>query len=85
MMSYTATMKLADWMKQEGLTQTEAGRRLGIRQGHVSDLVNGRFWPSRALAAKIWRVTNGAVTPTDFLTDEERGENVAEQANGHSR
>jgi len=52
----------------------DVAQRLGISQGHVSDLVNGRFWPSRAIAIRIWRLTKGAVTPNDFLTEEERGE-----------
>jgi hypothetical protein len=33
---------------------------------------SGRFWPSRGIAAKIWQLTGGAVTPNDFLTEEER-------------
>jgi transcriptional regulator with XRE-family HTH domain len=68
------TMRFADWLEQQGLTQAEASKKLGISQGHVSDLCSGRFWPGRALVAKIWRLTKGAVTPNDFLTDEDRGE-----------
>ena len=68
------TMKFADWLEQQDLTQVDVAQRLGISQGHVSDLVNGRFWPSRAIAIRIWRLTKGAVTPNDFLTEEERGE-----------
>jgi len=67
-------MKFADWIGQQQLSKSEVGRRLGISQGHVSDLCAGRFWPSRAVAAKIWQLTGGAVTPNDFLSDEERGE-----------
>jgi 3,4-dihydroxy 2-butanone 4-phosphate synthase/GTP cyclohydrolase II len=56
-------------MKQQRLTQVEVAQRLGISQGHVSDLCNGRFWPSRGVAVRIWRLTEGAVTPNDFLTE----------------
>jgi 3,4-dihydroxy 2-butanone 4-phosphate synthase/GTP cyclohydrolase II len=67
-------MKFADWIKQQGFSQIEVGHQLGISQGHVSDLCAGRFWPSRAVALKILRLTGGAVTPNDFLSDEERAE-----------
>jgi len=66
-------MKFSDWIEQERLSRSEVGRRLGISQGHISDLCAGRFWPSRSIAVRIWRLTDGAVTPNDFLTDEEIG------------
>jgi predicted XRE-type DNA-binding protein len=70
-------MKFGDWIDRKGLTQVDVGAKLGIGQGHVSDLVAGRFWPSRAIAVKIWHLTKGAVTPNDFLTDEETDEERA--------
>jgi hypothetical protein len=63
-------MKLADWIRETGLTRTQVARQLGISQGHLTDLCNGRFWPGRRLAVKIWKLTDGAVTPNDFLSDE---------------
>jgi hypothetical protein len=72
--SWNLPMTLTDWIARENLTQTEVAFRLGLSQGHVSDLCAGRFWPSRTIAAKIWRMTKGAVTPNDFLTDTERSE-----------
>jgi 3,4-dihydroxy 2-butanone 4-phosphate synthase/GTP cyclohydrolase II len=67
-------MTFAAWVEQQQLSKSEVGRQLGISPGHVSDLCAGRFWPSRKVAIKIWRLTDGAVTPNDFLSDEERGE-----------
>jgi len=73
-------MKFGDWIAQQGLTQAEVGRQLGIRQGHVSEIVSGRFWPTRRIFAKIWRFTEGAVTPNDFLTEDERSETPKRRA-----
>jgi hypothetical protein len=67
-------MKLTDWIEQNQLSLTEVGRRLGTSQGHISDLCAERFWPSREVFGKLWRLTSGAVTPNDFLSSEERGE-----------
>jgi 3,4-dihydroxy 2-butanone 4-phosphate synthase/GTP cyclohydrolase II len=65
-------MQLGDWIEQRGLSRSEVARQLGISPGHVTDLCAGRFWPSRAVAIKIWRLTDGAVTPNDFLTEGEK-------------
>jgi hypothetical protein len=61
-------MKLTDWMKQLGLTQGEVGRFLGVSQDQLGD---EHFWPRRAQALRILRLTHGAVTPNDFLTKAE--------------
>jgi hypothetical protein len=60
-------MTLDEWITQSGLSRIDVARKLRISPGHVTDLCNGRFWPSRAIAEKIWQLTDGAVTPNDFL------------------
>ena len=54
------------------MSRSEIARALDISRGHVTDLCNRRFWPTREMAQKIWKLTSGEVTPTDFLfADEE--------------
>ena len=60
-------MKLGRWLRNNGLTQAEAARRLYTSQNYVSELVHGRRWPSRALAQRIFDLTEGQVEPTEFL------------------
>lgn len=43
---------LAEW-KRSGKTQEEFAEKLGISGGHLSDLKNGRAFPSRALLKKL--------------------------------
>lgn len=64
-------MKFADWIDSRGLLRAEIARRLGVSQGHVTDLCNNRFWPTRAMAQRIWRLTGGEVTPNDYLFEDE--------------
>jgi transcriptional regulator with XRE-family HTH domain len=41
---------------QRGWTQNELGRRIGVRSGTVSRILNGKFTPGLELAARIKRV-----------------------------
>lgn len=36
-------MELEDWLKESGLTQTQAAERLGVDQPRVSDIKNGKI------------------------------------------
>lgn len=58
-------MRLADWLANNNISQSELARRLGITQGRVSQLVAGAQ-PSLDLAVKIAGVTGGKVRPQDF-------------------
>jgi transcriptional regulator with XRE-family HTH domain len=60
-------MKLADWLRETGSTQTEFARRIGVTQGYVTQLCSGMAWPGRAVAEAIQRETGGKVTANDFL------------------
>jgi 3,4-dihydroxy 2-butanone 4-phosphate synthase/GTP cyclohydrolase II len=67
-------MKLDQWIEHHGLRRVEFARKLGLSPGHVTDLCQARFWPTRLLAQGIWEMTGGEVTPNDFLfppTEEE--------------
>lgn len=58
-------MRLSDWLANNGKSQTELARVLGITQGRVSQIIAGAQ-PSLELAVKIAAVTNGQVRPQDF-------------------
>jgi DNA-binding XRE family transcriptional regulator len=64
-------MKLDEWIRESGSTRYEIAQQLGISTGHMTDLCNGRFWPSLKMALKIRRLTKGQVMPNDFLPDED--------------
>lgn len=59
-------MKLADWLKREGIKRGEFAERVGVSPGRMTQLCAGE-WLSRDTAEAIARETNGEVTPNDFL------------------
>ena len=60
-------MKLVDWLKQEGVTQTAFAARIGVTQGYVTQLCADMAWPGQKVAEAIARETAGAVTANDFM------------------
>jgi hypothetical protein len=62
-------MTFADWVRFKKLRRNKVAEMLGISPGHMSDLCQHRFWPNRELARRIYDLTEGDVTPTDFLFD----------------
>jgi 3,4-dihydroxy 2-butanone 4-phosphate synthase/GTP cyclohydrolase II len=60
-------MRLPEWIEQSGMRRVEIARHLGISPGSLTDLCNNRFWPTRSLAQRIWRLTQGEVGPNDYL------------------
>ena len=72
-------MKLDDWRKLRNLNQTELARLLGRTESTVSRLLNNRRRPDWATMQRIVEVTDGAVTPNDFLAEQPA---PAEAANG---
>lgn len=63
-------MKLADYLKREGISNTEFARRTGLSEGTVSLLCRDATWPSEKTANTIYRETGGEVTPNDFFKPE---------------
>lgn len=62
-------MKLADWLKENGVKRREFAARIGVSNGRVTQLCEEAAWPSRSVAERIAAVTGGAVTPDDFLSE----------------
>ena len=60
-------MKFQEWVADSGLTQRALAKRLRTSQGYVSDLVIGRRWPNREMYERIYKLTEGRVTPNDFF------------------
>ncbi len=53
-------MTLAQWLKQQGMSQAAFADLIGSDQGHVSDLVRGKVRPRVKNIEIIARVTKGA-------------------------
>lgn len=61
-------MRLADWLKREGIARIDFARMVGLSPASVTALCNNdAAWMSRDVAEGIARVTGGAVTPNDFI------------------
>lgn len=60
-------MRLAAYLQECGLTNAEFARITGLSEGTISMLSRGQSWLSRETAERIFLVTKGKVTPTDFL------------------
>ncbi|MCP8939070.1 3,4-dihydroxy-2-butanone-4-phosphate synthase [Alsobacter sp. SYSU M60028] len=61
-------MRLAEWLRQNGVRRVDFARRIGVSPGAITQLCNSdSAWMSRDTAALIARETRGAVTPNDFL------------------
>lgn len=58
-------MKLSEWLANNGVSQSELARRLGITQGRISQLAAGAQ-PSLELANRIAAATGNKVGPQDY-------------------
>jgi hypothetical protein len=65
-------LSFADWVLQSGMTQSAVAVQLKTSQGHVNDLMQNKNWPTRSMAVRILTLTNGLVTPNDFLGIEQK-------------
>ncbi|WP_029350514.1 3,4-dihydroxy-2-butanone-4-phosphate synthase [Bosea sp. 117] len=61
-------MKLADWLGTTGMTRSAFARAAGLSPATITALCKDETaWVSREAAGRIASVTDGAVTPNDFL------------------
>ena len=73
--------KFFNFRKKSGLTQKELGKKLGIAQGYLSDIENGRKVPSDTLdllfelTARAWegtnKIQNGSMSLIDVNKNQE--------------
>ncbi len=59
-------LKLAEWMDRAGLDDAALAAQLGVSRSSVSRLRRGRSLLSRKVAAGVFRLSGGLVTPNDF-------------------
>ncbi|GJD59817.1 helix-turn-helix domain-containing protein [Methylobacterium dankookense] len=64
-------MRLSDWLKQNGKTVAWLAEQVGRDRSFLTRVKNGEAKPSVDVAAAIQRVTGGAVTAVDYVTDAE--------------
>lgn len=67
-------MTLRQYLALTGLTQQQFAMQIGASQGAVSRYVIGLRMPRREHLRRIIEVTDGAVTPTDFVCEDVNAE-----------
>ena len=60
-------MRLADYLRREGLTASAFARRIGRSEATVSRILRGINRPDWSTLEAIRKATDGAVTPNDFF------------------
>ena len=65
--THIALMKLSDFLSTHCKTEAQFAAEAGISREMVNRLKNGRVWPSRETAGKIFDATEGKVTANDFF------------------
>jgi predicted transcriptional regulator len=62
-------MRLSEYLRKKGLTQTEFGVRIGKTAATVSRLAAGKLKPDFDTLWNIWCETDGKVGLSDFAAD----------------
>jgi transcriptional regulator with XRE-family HTH domain len=60
-------MRLKDWLRANEMRGSDFAELVGVTPSAICQLQQGRIWPTRWTAKKIFELTDGQVTPTDFL------------------
>lgn len=63
-------MTLADWLKQQGMSQRAFAKLIRSDQSHISDLVRGKMHPRAENIERIYKATNGSVRFEDWVRRE---------------
>lgn len=58
---------LRTWRKDQGFTIEQMAERLDVSVGSLSRIERDDQWPDREFLARVAEVTEGAVTPNDFV------------------
>lgn len=79
--------RLSEAIKQSGMTQTELGKRLGIKQQTISQYISGRAMPALDTFANLCVILD--VDPADILCTNDGGSrtgsfNVSDSFNNNS-
>lgn len=65
--THIALMTLATYLKLPGVTATALARHLGVAHSTVLRWADGSTQPGTERLRRLYDVTDGAVTPNDFL------------------
>lgn len=60
-------MKLADYLTSKGIKRNAFAAEIGVTPQTITGWCDGTFSPSMARATKIFELTDGDVTPNDFM------------------
>jgi len=63
-------MKLSEYLKNHSLTHKKFGKRVGVSQSHITNILSGKKNPSIRLTKRIEVDTNGNVGLDDLLSIE---------------
>lgn len=63
-------MRLADFLRRRGLTDSAFARQIGVRSQSVGRYANEGRFPRAPFIVNIVRETNGLVRPEDFLPED---------------
>ena len=64
-------MRLADWIKREGITRRDFAGIIGVTPPYITALCDNTVWPGKDVAGRINTATKGEVTPSDFMAPAE--------------
>jgi transcriptional regulator with XRE-family HTH domain len=66
-------MKLQQFLDLNNISRADFAKVIGVSEVAITRYVGGRRMPRPELLVKIKEATNGAVTPNDFLPEQEAG------------
>lgn len=70
-------MRLSDYLRLTGESQTEFARRIGVTDGTVTKYLHRGHIPRPEIMTAIREATNDAVTPNDFYPSPEPTQKTA--------
>jgi len=69
-MHYRYMKKLETYLKDNKITDSAFGERIGLSQSQVSRIKRGLSWPPKNVLSLIISATNGEVTADDLIREE---------------
>lgn len=75
-----SVMRLADYLKEEGLTLKAFATRVPTTEATVSRIAARKLWPSLQMAARIEDASGGKVTMRELLKDLAAAQSEREEA-----
>lgn len=64
-------MQLSDWLSARKIKRKDFAAQIGVSPQTITGWCKGTFWIKHDQAKAVLKATDGAVTPTDFLKEDE--------------